>query len=632
MQPTVVEESEDVSPSQIAPGSVGAPMSTPVPTSFATPLKRPSKSSLHEEPVHLSPSMSKVSLHEEAVFVSPRTSKSSLHDTTVIPQARTSVSSLHEPLLAPTPQGPVTFMPPSLDQRLAETAQKDIPITSSPVPAAEVSFPQELMPPSRSPLGSPPLSPFLHQQMGSPLPQFVSYPQHYPFQYPQPFMASPHFPPAFYPTPFTSPAAPFPHSEDRAGSVGPEDERTRLLEKVSSVLPDINRLLHYYQESQGLLSEKDSLVKHVESQHMEEVARLRIELSVCKEEYEKIIGEQATENVKLKGELTELVEKIFLLEGSSHALTETHEEVNHLRLRSEAMARENDIGRSVNEQLATEKKTLEEELRKMKDQLLNERKDHEQARVALAQAHDKQVIAKEEEHAKLLSENKHGLSKMQIDLANLITKHTQQKKDLDFARATVSEHERLLTDKAKELADALRLHESELEKSHTAAEQRAEEHKREITMWSQDLSQSIARHEEEISQARAAHQSEIEEAQKAAEGHLSQARREHEQREAELQGTSNALRAELEVVRSNLEKERSAHHDAKTELASTKEDQDALKSKHEMASNHHAELAETMLSLRDKQAEWQRESERMDRILHNLGQLGFSKGKGDDFL
>src|ERR1700742_1504391 len=123
--------------------------------------------------------------------------------------------------------------------------------------------------------------------MGSPPPQPLQYQPPYPFTYPPPFMASPPFQPAFYPAAFMPPNGPFDHPGDvsRVGSAAAGDERARLLEKVSGVLPDLNRLLHYYEESQGLLSEKDNLVKLAENQHLEETARLRVELSARKEEY-----------------------------------------------------------------------------------------------------------------------------------------------------------------------------------------------------------------------------------------------------------------------------------------------------------------------------------------------------------
>src|ERR1700761_3504991 len=93
MQPTVAEESEEFTATQIMPLPPKHSMSTPIPATVITPPTRISKS-----------------LHEEDVAHSPRTSKSSVNDTVPVPAARTSASSLHEHMLASVPQGSVAPM------------------------------------------------------------------------------------------------------------------------------------------------------------------------------------------------------------------------------------------------------------------------------------------------------------------------------------------------------------------------------------------------------------------------------------------------------------------------------------------------------------------------------------------
>jgi chromosome segregation ATPase len=544
-------------------------------------------------------------------------------------------------------------MQPRFDQHLAESVEGGVPVTASPAPAAEVMVLQDFIPPAQSPLASPPLSPYIHPPMGSPPPQPLQYAQPYPYQYPQPYMAN--FPSAFYPTPFTPPNAPFHYPGEilRAGSAGAEDERARLLEKVSNVLPDIDRLLHVYQESQGLLSEKDNLVKQAEAQHLEETAKMRIELSACKEEYEKIMGEQAGENLRLKGEIAEQREKIKLLQDERHEVTHAHEGLTELKIKCEKLAEEVDIGRSVNEKLLTEKKSrddelqqlknqiqkeqaqhehhqaekrkLEEALQTLKDQLHDERTRHEREQIEWREAHEKETARREEEHARSLHEHKVGLSKIQLDLAGMITKHTQQKKELDLARATIAEHERSLTEKAKELADTRRLHEAQLENSRRDGEQRAQQYRQEVNKWSKELSQSIAEHEEEISKVRDACKKELEQMRKFAAGRLLDSTTKHEQREAELREELTALRAQVEKLEGDLQ--------AKClELTNAGKDHEKLQANHELTDKHYAQLAETMLNLRNKQAEWQRESERMDQILQNLRQFAPNNGKSDESL
>ncbi|EXJ57148.1 hypothetical protein A1O7_07493 [Cladophialophora yegresii CBS 114405] len=576
-----------------------------------------------------------------------------VHDGAAVPVAQIPRSSLYEPLVAPTPQGPVAFMQPRFDQHLADSVEASVRVTPSPAPVADAMVHQGFIPPAHSPLASPPLSPYINQQMSSPPPQPLHYAQPYPYHHPQPFMAN--FPPAFYPTPFTSPTASFPYSGEipRAGSAGAEDERARLLEKVSSVLPDIDRLLRVYQESQGLLSERENIVKQVEAQHLEETAKLRMELSACKEEYEKIIGEQAGENLRLKGEIAEQREKIGLLQDENHAVTDAHEGLTELRVDCEELTEQVNSYRSINGKLVeekkrrddelqrlqkqleeeqnrnehhqAEKKKLEEELQTVKDQLHDEQTRHDLVQGELRQAHDMEMARREEEHVKSIHEHKVSLSKIQLDLAGMITKHTQQKRELDLARATIAEQDQSLAEKAKELADTRRLHQAQLENSRRDSEEAAQRHRQEIARLSDKLSHSTAKHEEEISKLRNASKNDLEQVRKLAAGRLLETTKKHDQREAEICEELAGMRAQVARLEGDFQ--------AKCmELATARKDHERLQGNYKLTDKHHAQLAETMLNLRNKQAEWQRESERMDQILQNLRQIAPSNSNSDEFL
>ncbi|KIW23255.1 uncharacterized protein PV07_11467 [Cladophialophora immunda] len=618
MQPTVSEEPQDIIPPPNTSSSPNMSMSSPYPIDVVEPSTKGSKSSLRED----------------TALASPRTSKSSLHETTTAPMGITPVSYPHDPLVAPTPQGPVVFIQPAFGHHLAESAEGDMPFVPSPTLTAEGTYPHAYPAHGRSPLASPPLSPFLQHPAGSPPPQGVPFPPPFPYPYPHPLIANPNLQLAFYPPPFTSPPVPFLHPDtmSRSGSAGPDDERTKLLEKVSSVLPDINRLLHYYQESQGLLSEKDLLVKQAESQHNEEIAKLRIELSASKEEYERIIGEQARENLKLKSEITEQAERILLLEASSQELARANEENTNLTRKCESLENEVENSRALNEHLTAEKVDLEDRLEALKEQLDDERTQYERSQADLTQAHERQTAEREDVHAKLLNEHKAGLSKLQLDLAGMITKHSQQRRDLESARAIISEHEHSLAVKSKELADSSQFHRNEMEVRSKAAQEMAEQHKQEIAALSQKLAQAMGKHKDEITAMREGHQKEIGQLRKAAEGRLSETITKHKQREAQLQGEVNTFRSTVDELKEDLEQERNANDSLRTELATAQQAQQVLQTTHEMTSQHHAELAESMISLRDKQAQWQRESERMERILRSLGHIGAGRGKSDEFL
>ncbi|OAG39362.1 hypothetical protein AYO21_06378 [Fonsecaea monophora] len=619
MQPTVSEEPQDIVPTQITSPFPPVPISAPCSTDVVEPSAKGSKSPLREE----------------TILGSPKTSKSSLHEPIATPMGTSPVPYPYDPLVAPTPQGPVVFIQPTFGQHLADSTEGDMPFMSSPPLPTDGTYLHGYPPHGRSPLASPPLSPFLQQPAGSPPPQGVPFPPPFPYHYPHPFVANPNLQLAFYPPPFPAPHGPFPYPDavSRSGSAAPDDERTKLLEKVSSVLPDINRLLHYYQESQGLLSEKDHLVKQAESQHNEEIAKLRIELSASKEEYERIIGEQARENLKLKNEITEQGEKILHLEASSRELARANEEItNNLTLKCKTFENEVENSRSMNEQLTATKVDLEDQIEAVKKQLDDERMQHKRSQTDLIQAHEKQMADKEDIHVRLLNEHKAGLSKLQLDLAGLITKHTQQRRDLESARTVISEHEQSLAAKYKELAESTQLHKNQMEAQRKAMEETAEQHKQECADLSQKLAQAMEKHKDEITALREGHQKEIGQLRKAAEGRLSELITNHKQRESQLQDELNALQSMVEDLQDDLEEQRNVNNSLKIELATAQKAHQALQTTTEMTNQHHTELAESILCLREKQAQWQRESERMERILRSLGHTSANKGKGDNFF
>ncbi|EXJ88193.1 hypothetical protein A1O1_05123 [Capronia coronata CBS 617.96] len=609
-QPTVAEEADDIvtNPESFVPPQMTI-LSSPAATA-AAPSGIPTEDSRVED----------------VDTKSPQQNHTLANNASVSPPAS------GNPLPAPHPKASVTFLQPSLAHKLPEPGDGEIsiPIMSSPGLEADATN-NDMLPTMLSPVTSPIQSPML-QYVGSPPPQQVLY----PYPYHLPFMGSPPFPPSAYPPPFMSPISQM-HPEEgipRSGSAGTEDERTKLLEKVSSVLPDIDRLLHYYRETQGLLTEKDHLVKQVENEHEEVVTRLRIELSASKGEYERIIGDQARENVKLKGELLECNEKILVLEDASRELSSVREQLANLRQEHECLEKDVEMSRQLKEQLTTEKKALEETVESLKKQAAEEQALHDHNVAELEAAHAKQLAEKEQEHGKALAEQKGGLSKMQLDLAGMITKHTQQKKELDSARATISEHELSLTNQANELANATKLHQDELHARDQAAQEEAEQHELEAARWAEELSELKVKHEEEVRVQRESHEKEVELIQNAAEARLAEVKAEHSKREAQLQEEGNAARSGTEVATTELAKERETVEGLKIELANSQKAHEALARQHEMTRKHHAELAESMRNLNDKQAEWHRESERVERLLQGFGQLMSNRnsGKGDQFF
>ncbi|KAK5415147.1 hypothetical protein LTR07_001422 [Exophiala xenobiotica] len=601
MQPTVTEEFEESIATHLIPASPTIP--TPVPPTASRNVA--TSPAIHSEPVP--PGAFPVSdpVAPELSLEDPRSAETTTI-TSPPPQG---------PLVAPAPKASIPFI------SLADAKEPESPVlfNSSPPPETVAMGSK-----ARTPLASPPQSPTFYPRTSRP----PSQPNAYPYPYPTLMSNSP-YQYAFYPPPFASTTASFvlPEAIVRSGPPGTEDERKMLLEKVSSVLPDINRLLHYYQESQGLLSEKDHLVKQAETQHEEAMNKMRIELIVTKEEYERIIGEQATENLRLKSHSSEQAERIAVLNGLK-------EEVAALQTKSESMNMELEAEKASYEELKTQKQELEAEVENLKNKAASNHTQHQRLVENLKDEQGKRLAEQEDNHNKALNEQKANLSKIQLDLAGMITKHTQQKKELDSARSVISELENSVAAKSKDLDDALDLRRKELGDAERASEEKAEQHKHEIRLSVERLAGITTERRAEVDAVNASHQKEIEQFQKAAHEERSKLTATFERCETQLQIELDAAQAAMEELRRELDKERDAHRGVEAELTAERDAHDVLKADHGAANKHHAELAESMLSLRSKQAEWQRESERMDRILQSLGQINAHKtrGKGDQFF
>lgn len=613
MQPTVVEEVEEI----VATSPTTLPPQISVPGSADYTDAAHSSATTTSVPKDLAP------------VLPPAVLDSSSPQAISSPIAVASGAALQDSLVAPSPQAPVPFIHPAVIHSLpgANEAEIQVPVGLGSVRDTEGNAYQQGLSGVASPLASPPHSPMLYQHVGRP----ASQPAPYPYPYPYPLINNSPNQQPFYPAPFPFAQVPFgpPDTIFGPGFGGAEDERTKLLEKVSNVLPDINRLLHYYQETQGLLNQKDHLVKLNETQYEEAINKVKIELSATKEEYEKIIGEQVGENLNLKSTIKEQSEKISALEAMSQQADDTKEQLANLQASHQLLEQQMEHTRALNEELRDKQGTLEAQLESLQNQADSCEAEHDRKMTALKVAHENQLLEKEENHARLLNEHKASLSKIQLDLAGMITKHTQQKRDLESARSTISQQEDSLANNRQDLNNTLELHRSQLEAATKAMEERAEKHKNEVSLLSEKMANSIAKYEAKMEAIRASHQKEIDQLRDATDEERLELIISFEQREKELQTMLGASQESLRTLDGELDAKHEEHRQLESELAAERKAHDSLKNRHETATSHHLELANSMLSLRSKQAEWDREAERMDRILQSLGQVGSRRSKGD---
>jgi hypothetical protein len=437
-----------------------------------------------------------------------------------------------------------------------------------------------------TPVMSPSMSPRMHYQpvapidygpnMSPPLPQ---YPYPYPPNMPMMPSSGPFYTHQYYNAAFPPPMEQRQPYDVNAGAPlarsSSEDDREHLLEKVSNVLPDIHRLLNEYKESRGLLSAKDMLVQQAEKEHEEKLTRLRIELDANKKEYEKVIQSVVSERGKLEREAVVLRQQVTDLQ----ALAEEHEKLKTEVLSLQDTHKNLETGienlRATNEELLSSKAAQEREIQ-------NVREAHSQQITELQKQHEDDLAAKEKEYQQALSEQKGVLSKTQLDLAGLISKHANLKNELENSRNLQNDHKSQLDTKTKE------------------------------------LDETHARHAEEITAIKKSQEEDHSRALGALEAKNAKMAEDHNGKEQKWMQELETLRTQMQANNEDLEKERKEHQALK---ATRKKEQDRA-----------SELARGIASWKAKHAELQTEHENVDRLLQSLRLVNQAKPKGDNFL
>ena len=336
---------------------------------------------------------------------------------------------------------------------------------------------------------------------------------------------------AYYPAPF-SPVSDF---DSMSREVGPTNnevygDNDTLLIKVAGVLPDISRLLHQYRETHGQLSAKDVLASQVEAIHADHVKTLQVELQVTRAEYEKAYRKVIDENNGLKHEL---------------------------------QRRQSDL--RTTESLVQENRVLEESLQKLRQSNTELRNEFD----ALKQSHSQVLEARGSEHDRSVAEQKTILAKAQLELANLITKHTTQRKDLDAIRHSESQYKTELEAARKQLEECNVGH------AHYLASPK------DVTAEQPETAKSESGHH-------------------------------HTGPPLEPNTVGKELRQELDTVRSQLEAQQIL-------LNTEREVHEKYRRQQETLLAPHSELATGLTSWRSKNLELQQESDKVHRLLISLG-------------
>jgi hypothetical protein len=441
-------------------------------------------------------------------------------------------------------------------------------------------------PPTATPAMSPPISPRMHYHATVPVdygPNMSPTLPHYPYPYP-PNMATmpgsgPFYANQYYNTPFSPPMEQRqPYEINGAGPSArsdSEDEREHLLQKVSDVLPDIHRLLNEYKETHGQLSAKELLVQQSEKEHEEKLSRLKIELDANKKEYEKVIQSVVSERGKIDREATVLRQQVADLQ----TLAEEH---GKLKVQFASLQGSHKELEATVETLRRSKEELLSSTEAQTKELQINREAHSRQLAETQKQHEDGLAAKEKEHQQALSEQKHILSKTQLDLAGLISKYASLKNDLEVSRNLQSDHKTQLEAKTKE------------------------------------LDETNVRHAEAINSIKKAQEEDRGRSLGEIEAQNAKIAEDHSLKEQRWMQELKTLRSEMQTHKEDLEKERKDHHMLK---ATRKREQDQA-----------SELAKGIASWKAKHAELQAEHENVDRLLQSLRPVTEAKPRSDNFL
>ena len=441
-------------------------------------------------------------------------------------------------------------------------------------------------PPPATPVVSPPISPRMHYQAAGPIdygPNMSPTQPHYPYPYP-PNMAmmpgsGPFYANQYYNTSFSPPVEqrqPYDVSGGgQSARSGGEDDHEHLLQKVSNVLPDIHRLLNEYKETHGQLSAKEMLVQQSEKEHEEKLSRLKIELDANKKEYEKVIQSLVGDRGKLEREATALRQQVADLQIVGE---------EHNKLKAQVVSLQNSH-KELEATIETLRKTREEVLLSKEAQekeFQHDREAHSRQVMEVQKRHEDGLAAKDKEHQQALSDQRSVLSKTQLDLASLISKHAGLKNDLEVSRNLQNSHKIQLDAKTRELDDVHARHTQEI----NTIKKAQEEHR------GKSLSEIEAKNARIVD--------------------------DHSRKEQKWMQELENLGNEMQRHKEDLEKEREEHQIVR---AMRKREQDQA-----------SELARGIASWKAKHAELQTEHENVDRLLQSLRPVAEGKPKGDSFL
>lgn len=433
-------------------------------------------------------------------------------------------------------------------------------------------------------------------------------------------------------------------------AVAPIDESQKDWAKLTTVLPELNRLMAKYQDQKGQSATKESFAKQMDFQRTQEMARLRVELDANKTEYEKVIQKLVTESYTFKRDVEQRDEIVKKMQAEINGLKAEKGDFEIATVKNKDSSTRHDKLRQDHEVLAKEYQQTAEELRALKSAHEKLQKKHEdavtdvkyyrnecsswksryqeaanasdQARLAkedlvstkmrleggmeelrrkhqaredkhqselknVRKEHEALLDARDKERSSINNEHKAAVAAVHFELAGLMDKYSRQKKDLEESRTYISNLEKKLDNKSKEREEQSARHRQQIDAKKKELDEQAASHRQQLEA---QLSSITSQQQKELDTLKQQHQSDVRSLQ-----------RDHESRHARLKDDHSA---ELKKVSNELALQKQAFESHTME-------KDSMRARQ-------SELTAAIKSWKRRQEEWQVEQDKLSKIMEAL--------------
>lgn len=416
-------------------------------------------------------------------------------------------------------------------------------------------------------------------------------------------------------------------SQHENGTVSPPEndaEHIELLKRIQSALPDINRLLHGFQNTHSRLNSREAEMKQIGNQHEQALMHKEFYIEALQSQMKKTANESAEECAKLKNTVNELRLELGNLQEKQRDLEDglaTHQKTN--------------------EELSQSKSDLEADVAKLNTSIEESKATHEKERDEQKEEHAKALATQKQELTELFEEIKNEDEKAAAEALEAREKELREQheaskgeweKEKTLIQETLETNRNELETTKAELASKI----ATLESKETELESRLAE----INSVREEVASKLAElelKEKELQETREKNTQQIESIQNTHAGELDYVRQKHTEELAaaakELNDKTSAIVALLTEKEKGWEAEKAGLvqqiSEKDGELMSSEREKERLEGDGLVKEQQLQRAVDEMKSTIDH---LDGDCDRLRKTLHSLGEATDLKTKGDRFL